>query len=334
MDSQNEGPQAATRHVKDRRPAYNTNAARSIANLERRLSTLEGHRSDFQHGSPSVRCVAAADLDADLNNFGQMFNGLEERITDLESHDIESRGIHARLSVMEAQLKFYEEYKAKTLDALEQFAIFRQHLESAKSARTYDGVTKLVHEHEATLQYHSTRLRCLEDQCKLARVQEMSTHELARALVKRIKGGDSLSQAVSRDLRQCLDGTADDTTFARMPEIFTTNEYPVAQQSIVDTPIEQEGDLPRKRRRTNKSPQSTEGRQQDGSKSIRPTDFNNAHKVLNGAELSSSQSLRQDKSSDTVFPPERRSNRQARPAKRYDDMIAWKDVKRRIRRTK
>ena len=275
METQSNGPQASTRHAKDRRPTYHTKAARSVAALEHRLEQRIAHLEGRQLTSPqNFKSATATDIDADFNNFGQMFNNLEERIGDVEKEvDGESEeGIEARLSAkIEERMKPYDEYQQEATKAVQQLKDFQERMRSASvSGKADEAMSKLVNEHEASLREFSDRMLRLEDHAELAKAQSLSTSDLARALVHRLQRGDMLSPALSHALRTALevrstlretsDGiAAQDTTMAvppeRMPETPVTDEARAESGAVEDSIEDQEDEAPKKRRRIRQTPQ-------------------------------------------------------------------------------
>jgi prefoldin subunit 5 len=84
----NDGPQAATRHVKDRRPSrahsYTTQAGKAIAALERRITALDSRQqSTSPQSSPSKR-IASVEVDTVIKDLGEAFNDLDERVDRLQ----------------------------------------------------------------------------------------------------------------------------------------------------------------------------------------------------------------------------------------------------------
>jgi len=342
MEKNKDGPQAATRHVKDRRPAYHTNAARSIATMERRLSALESRQPPSQSSPSAAKAAVASDLDADLNRFGMMYNDLEERISALESQHGRPHEINERLSAIEERLKPYEDYRTQALNAVEQLKVFHQQLINAKPTKQDDMVSRLVDEHKASLSEYSGRLKILEDKSELTQVQAMSTRDLARALAMRLEHGDSLDLEITHNLRSCLEWTANDgvgqrsAAIARLPETPATDEAAGACQATVETSIESADGSSKKRKQTANPivpPRLSKTVRRDESEPERYStpDVSNALNAFKDGDFSTLEDRKKHPSSDFHVPPERRSSRKLQPSRRHEEMVSWKEAESRLR---
>lgn len=341
MDKHTTGPQASTRHGKDRRPSYNTKAARSIFALEQRIAQLEGRQAA---SSQNARSTAATDLDTDLNSFGQMFNGLEERITELEKTDDGPTDLQARLGDIEERLKPYEDYQKQALQAVQQLKDFQERMRSAGSAKVDAGTAKLVGEHEASIREFSGRLLELEDQNELAKAQPLSTADLAKALLYRLKRGDVLAPTLSRDLRLLLDGVSDSNNQepiisapTRLPDTPGTDEGEVRQEDTLEAPVEDEERPSQKRRQIKQMPPTPKvAKRRHESEPAATLQCEDALSGFKSGDLAIDDEADDGAAGDVdmedvVIPPEvRRTSRQPKPTKRGKDMLHWKEANRRL----
>ncbi|KAF2773636.1 hypothetical protein EJ03DRAFT_323583 [Teratosphaeria nubilosa] len=338
-----DGPQAATRYAKDRRPAYTTNAARSLAHLEQRLAILEGKKSLHQETSPP-RCAAASDLDNDLHKFGEMYNEIEERLGQVEKEISYTTDVSERLEILEQRVKPYKEYEQHAQIAVQQLKRFQERF-SPSVGRSADASAKLVSEHEATIREHHSRILELEDRYELAKASALSTKDLARALVQRLKRGDTLDVGTTEHLRLWL-GDAPDTkrpvkagaasaSNAQMLGTPTTDDSTEARPTNVEDSIENEAP-PSKRRKTtagaNSQPQASPQHPHAKSASERYStpDLANALAVFRKGGLASADLPRPDEH-DVAIPPERKSSRKSLPPKRNENMVNWKDANARMK---
>ncbi|KAK5126983.1 hypothetical protein LTR85_008342 [Meristemomyces frigidus] len=348
MDKQTDGPQLATRHAKDRRPAFNTKAARSLAafeqRLEQRLARIEGKNAV---SPPSPKTSAALDLDTEFNSFGQMFNDLEERVTDLETAGPQS-GLEPRLTALiEQRIKPYNQYQMEASNAVQQLKSFQDRIRSFSTGKLDPETLKLVNDHEASLREFTGRILQVENQIELAKAQTLSTSDLAKALLQRLQRGDIIARTVSHDLRLALDGAADaqsETIIApppRLPDTPATDEAGV-RQSMVEESVEDEDSSPKKRRRTKqqKTPRSAKvaGRGRE-SEPVSTPQCESALSAFGSGGLAIDYEGSEDMAEGVdidgfVIPPEvRRTSRKPMPTKQHGDMLHWKEANRRLRGT-
>jgi len=354
MDVPANGPQASTRHARDRRPAYHTKAARSVAALEQRLEQRIAQLEGKHAASPQAsRSATAVDIDADFNNFGQMFNRLEERVADVEKEVEGEEGIEARLNAtIEERMKPYYEYQQEAGHAIQTLKGFQKRMRSAStSSKADDATSKLVSEHEASLRKFSSRMLRLEDQAELVKAQSLSTSDLGKALVHRLQRGDMLNPPLSQALRTALDvrsvlgetlggiATQDMITAVppeRMPETPATDEARAESGAAEDSIEDQEDEAPKKRRRIRQTPQPQTATSK-GPEPISTPQCDNALSAFRSGDLAAEHDENVDPTDDVdmedvIIPPEtRRSSRKPKPTKQPADMIHWRDANKRIK---
>ncbi|KAK4545763.1 hypothetical protein LTR36_002717 [Oleoguttula mirabilis] len=347
MDKQTDGPQAATRHAKDRRPTWKSKAARSLSAveqvIEQRLARLEGKQAA---SPPSPKTSAALDLDTDLDTFGHLFNDLEERVAALEKLEPQSE-LETRLSgVIDARIKPYEQYRTEATNAVQQLKEVRESMRPVALAKPNVETMTLVNDHEASLREFSGRLLHLEDQTELTKAQSLSTSDLAKALLHRLKRGDILAQGPSRDIRLALDGAVDDgpeeatAPPPRMPDTPVT-DMTGARQSVVEESVEDDDDdSPKKRRRTARTPRAAkfEGRRRETEPISTPQCESALSAFRSGGLAVDYEGTADDAGNDVddmegvIIPPEvRRTSRKPVPTKQHEDMVHWKEANLRLR---
>lgn len=342
MEKNKDGPQAATRHVKDRRPAYYTNAARSIATIERRLSALECRQPLSQSFPSAARAAVASDLDADLNKFGMMYNSLEQRISELENRHGRPNEIHERLSAIEERLKPFEDYRTQALNAVEQLHVFHQRLSKFNTVRPDNRVCRLVDEHDASLRAHSGRLKALEQQSELAQITAVSTRDLAQALVMRLEHGDSIDVEIIRTLLSYFKKTENDNArqrsvmTVRLPETPATDEVLGTYQTSIEASTKSVDGSGKKRKRSANSieppnPSNTVGREESDIERCISPDVNDALNAFSDGDFSALENCQTQPSSEFHNQPERRSCRKSQQTKRHKEMICWGEANRKLR---
>lgn len=338
MDKLIQGPQAATRNVADRRATYSNKAARSLAaleqRLERRLSALEGRPA-----SPAAiaKCAASADLDANLDAFGELHNQLEERVLGEEIPSIEKR-----LQGLEERLKPFEEYQKEAANAVQQLQDARERMRTVGNATSKPDITsaKLINEHEASIREHTGRLQDLEDTVELTRAQTMSTTDLGTALLKRLGRGDVLSSALQDRLLSALSCSAEYVAkptissrvpLQRMPETPATEDTSVDSTADAHASEDEPTKKPKKRRRTTQNPLSTK-KSASARKESEPVSTVQCENALNNFRSGSLNNTDRDAEAaavlsleEFIIPPEvRRTSRKPKPTKFGDEMIHWK----------
>ncbi|TKA71687.1 hypothetical protein B0A55_07692 [Friedmanniomyces simplex] len=244
-----DGPHAATRHVKDRRPAYNTEAATATTAPERRSSALEGRQQTSPRSQGQSKSDAAAQIDSTHRDFSRRFDIHDERLASLEGTVELLWATEARV---EKRLRPYEEYQTQALDAVKQLQELQSRLQRPtpekaspeKPSSTVSALSTSVNEHEASIRQYSSRLLQLEDDMGLAKAQSMSTQDLALALISRIQRGDILKESTVVALRLAL-GSEDATSSARNPSIPRQQETPVTDDAEpLQPPIERSIEAP------------------------------------------------------------------------------------------
>ncbi|KAK5131905.1 hypothetical protein LTR08_000493 [Meristemomyces frigidus] len=349
---------------------YHTKAAQSFAaheqRLESRLAQLEatakgkGSVSPSKHSSSPhhANSTVAAELDAEFNTFGAMFNSVEERSAGLEKKfdsldGLEARriafieerasekasepldllaGLEARLmSAIEERIRPYEQFDKDARNAAQQ--LFDGCMRSASIAKeTHSDTAKTVNEHEASIRDFSGRLLQLEDQSELANAQTLSTMDLAKALMQRLKRGDVLDQATSRGLRLSMDGASDGagaepmSARTRMLETPLTDEAGARGSTVehsVEPVEEDEDEQPLKRRRLGRASRTALRIESDAKDDASAE--NAAATPRNIADLDTEME-------EVVIPAEvRRTSRKPMPTKHSEDMIHWKVANSRMR---
>lgn len=345
MEKQHDGPQVSTRHAKDRRPSYNTKSARAVASLEQRLAVLEGRlQQTSQHSSPP-KCNAALDIDADLKEFGQMFNTHEKNIMDLESA---GDCIEERLTKLETagesideRLRPYDDYHAKAMDAVKQLTDLQTRVKSSSPSKADSGLSTLANEHEAGLREFSGRLLRVEDHSELMKAQPLSTRDLALALTQRLSRGDLLLPDIADQLRQALNG-GHDVTEERPITVVRQQETPVtddcgAELPTQDSSVEENGS-PRKRRRT-EQPVSSKKKPKAATFQPEPISTPEVESALSSFKSGGLADTEADEDNDDAadaehfqIPPEvRRTSRQPMPTKQHPDFVHWRDANKRVK---
>ncbi|KAH9845858.1 hypothetical protein Tdes44962_MAKER00068 [Teratosphaeria destructans] len=315
MTTLSDGPQAATRNAKDRRPAYKANAARSLAHLEQRLAILEGKKSLHNETAPP-RCAAAGDLDNDLHRFGEMYNVIEERLGEVEKEVDRTTSFATRLESLEQRVKPYEEYEQHAQDAVEQLRRFQGRF-GPGAGRGADASAKLVGEHEAAIREHHGRLLELEDRSELVKASALSTRDLARALVQRLRRGDTLDAGTTAHIRLWLGDAPDagkaggaSASDAQMLGTPTTSDSTGARSTQVEDSVEAPLS---KRRKTTASPRLPRAKHA----SERYSTPDPAIVQKNGLALADLT----PKEHDVAVPSERKSSRKSQAPKRNEFMI-------------
>jgi hypothetical protein len=257
-----------------------------------------------------------------------MYNGLEERITDLENVDGSIPNVDKRLSVVEDRLKPYQQYEQQAVAAVQQLTDFQERFSSAKPPKVDEKVSKLVHDLEASRRDHAKRLFQLENQVELAKAQTMSTRDLARALIQRMNRGDVLDQGTTHELRHLLDTSSGATPSAamipRLPGTPVTEEAPDEEQEV----------SPKKRRLMEQTTTTKTSASKTDSEKYTTPEVNDALSAFRKGELSETtpeDSGGKNGTGTPSIPPERKSARKSNPPKRSENMIHWKQANTRMR---
>lgn len=314
MEKHLDGPQSATRNAKDRRPTYSTKGARSLASIEQRLSRLEGKPA----ASPtSLKHSAALDLDADLNNFGLLFNGLEERVAEIEKTGL-GDFVESRLhSVIDARIQPF-----------------------VVNNKVHSETRTLVNDYEASLREFSSRLLHLEDHNELAKAQELSTSDIAKALLQRLRRGDVIAPSIKRDVHMASDSTTNGhfenitALRPRMPGTPATDKA-AAQQNTVEDSVEAADEPPKKRRRNKQqSPRAATAasRRRDSEPPLQGERDSYGFRSGGLATNHDENAAKDVDMEEVVIPPEvRRTSRKHVPAKHNEDMVPWREANQRLR---
>ncbi|EMC93442.1 hypothetical protein BAUCODRAFT_150771 [Baudoinia panamericana UAMH 10762] len=353
MDSAQDGPQASTRHAKDRRPShipaklpppsYNSKTAGAIASLEHRLAALESKRSSTSQEAHQRHSNAAQVVDDDLKEFGREYEDLDARIETLESAGFSAfkTDVEARLALMEQRMKPYEVYQQELLGANAQLLKLQETLRTASPPKSNSPPSKLLKDYDSILRELSARLLAVESPVEIAKADVMSTRDLALALTQRLRRGDLLDAKVALELKQVLESNRSTLSglsllpkpALRQQDTPSTEESDPERRNTVEQSIEQTEKRPtekRQRKSTTSPDKPAKARRKHISESATTPQIEEALSdsksgALSGGQQDNGSNTPVDTSSVEVSPEVRRTGRKLVPTK-HKNMVHWCDA--------
>lgn len=285
--------------------------------------------------------------DTDLNNFGQMYNGLEDRIDGLEkakvksdildpqSADVKRDDLDARLRQIEDQLKPYDEYYSKVKDAVQQLHNVEARLQALATAKAESeaSLSKQVAAQEESIKALSVQVKTTSDGLEAASPSQLSTRELAQTLLRRLQRGDTLNSEIAADLSALLQSGLDGPVSSALDQASRALETPVTDDASARRSISEEDEPPTKRARKRQTPQAKSCVKSVEHAAKTPTTA--SRRTLDGAasDVEADDDDRDVDMDDFDFPPEvRRTSRKSRPTQLPEDMVSWKDADKRMPR--
>ncbi|WPG98140.1 Hypothetical protein R9X50_00092600 [Acrodontium crateriforme] len=195
MDRQgNEGLQSSPHNVDDRKPALNSRAARLLDTLEQRLTRLEARNAmSPHHTSPSSTSVAA-EMDFELARLNAIYAALEDQVATLTDN----------YAIMEKTIQPYHEYTAKAVATVQQLQALQDTMRNVQMEFSASELKNRFAAHDEALELLSSELQ----EVRAANVWQrppVSTRDVARTLLERLKHGDVLDDETACELRLAID---------------------------------------------------------------------------------------------------------------------------------